>query len=269
MKLKFLFFFWALVYTVYTEAARIDTLQIKSRSMNKEVEVVVISPDSNTEKYPVVYLLHGYDGNARTWINIKPDLPRIADRDSILFVCPDGNNSWYWDSPEDTLSRYETFVSEELIMHIDKVYPTKKSRTARAIVGLSMGGHGAMWLSFRHKDLFGAAGSTSGGVDIRPFPENWDLKKLLGEQTSNKKRWDEFTVINQLKRIKSGELALIIDCGYDDFFFKVNNDFHQKLLENKIDHDFLVRPGGHTSQYWNNSIGYQILFFKEYFDRNK
>ena len=41
-----------------------------------------------------------------------------------------------------------------------------------------MGGHGAMWLGIRHKDVFGAAGSTSGGVDIRPFPQNWSMNKM-------------------------------------------------------------------------------------------
>ena len=35
--------------------------------------------------------------------------------------------------------------------------------------------------TIRHKDVFGAGGSTSGGVDIRPFPNNWEMKKQLGE----------------------------------------------------------------------------------------
>ena len=48
-----------------------------------------------------------------------------------------------------------------------------------------MGGHGALWLAIRHQDIFGAAGSTSGGVDIRPFPDNWDMKKQLGEYKNN------------------------------------------------------------------------------------
>ena len=50
-----------------------------------------------------------------------------------------------------------------------------------------MGGHGAMWNAIRHKDTFGAGGSTSGGVDIRPFPLNWDMSKQLGEFAYNKK----------------------------------------------------------------------------------
>jgi len=97
------------------------------------------------------------------------------------------------------------------------------------IVKLSMGGHGAMWLGIRHKDVFGAAGSTSGGVDIRPFPKNWSMNKQLGELASNKRIWDEHTVVNQLDKIQNGDLALIIDCGEDDFFLNVNKDFHDRL----------------------------------------
>lgn len=51
--------------------------------MNREVKVVYILPDKvvagNPQACPVIYLLHGYGGNARTWIGVKPELPRIAD----------------------------------------------------------------------------------------------------------------------------------------------------------------------------------------------
>ena len=146
---------------------------------------------------PTIYLLHGYGGNAKTWIDIKPNLPQIADEKGIIFVCPDGKNSWYWDSPINPSFRYETFISSELVKYIDEHYKTIADRKGRAITGLSMGGHGAMWNAIRHKDTFGAGGSTSGGMDIRPFPKNWDMSKQLGEYESNKEVWDNHTVINQ------------------------------------------------------------------------
>ena len=90
----------------------------------------------------------------------------------MIIVCPDGGfGSWYWDSPVDAGSQYETYVSNELVTWIDSKYKTIKTRKGRAITGLSMGGQGALYLAFRHQDIFGAAGSMSGGVDIRPFPE--------------------------------------------------------------------------------------------------
>ena len=269
MKTKIFFLLLIVFFTLSLQAAVVDTVNVHSNMMNKDVQTVVILPKNGKTTAPVIYLLHGHGGNAKTWISIKPDLPEIADQYGIMFVCPDGKNSWYWDSPVDSSYRYETFISKELIDYIDTNYPTIKDRTGRAISGLSMGGHGAMWLSFRHKDIFGAAGSTSGGVDIRPFPNNWNMSEKLGKESENQEVWDNHTAINQIDRLKNGDLAIIIDCGYSDFFFEVNNDFHKKLLKYKIDHDFLVRPGAHNGDYWRNSIDYQILFFKNYFNKRK
>lgn len=267
----FLFVFLLQAAAICVQAARVDTVFVKSSSMNKEVEVVYILPDKSVagspQACPVVYLLHGYGGNAHTWLGLKPELPRIADERGIIFVCPDGENSWYWDSPKDASYRYETFISSELVDYTDVHYATVAQKRARAISGLSMGGHGALWNAIRHKDVFGAAGSMSGGVDIRPFPENWEMKKQLGELAANKEVWDSHTVINQVGKLANGDLALIIDCGESDFFLEVNKALHGRLLENKIDHDFITRPGGHTGGYWNNSVDYHILFFSKFFSR--
>lgn len=217
---------------VMLQAARVDTVLVRSAAMNKDVKVVYVLPDKAIGKQacPVVYLLHGYGGNARSWVQLKPELPQMADEKGIIFVCPDGKNSWYWDSPENPAYRYETFVTSELVKYTDGNYATIPDRKARAISGLSMGGHGALWSAIRHKDVFGAAGSMSGGVDIRPFPQNWEMNKQLGEFAANKASWDAHTVVNQLDKIVNGDLALIIDCGEADFFLEVNKDLHNRLL---------------------------------------
>ena len=252
------------------QAAQVDTLLVRSESMNKDIKVVAIRPDKAVkgEKCPVIYLLHGHGGHAKTWIDVRPDLPKIADRDGIIFVCPDGNrDSWYWDSPVVPESRYETFISKELIEYTDKNLNAIPDRSKRAITGLSMGGHGAMWNAIRHQDVLGAVGTTSGGMDIRPFPNSWGMKKYLGERDENLDVWNNHTVINQLDRLKDGALAIIIDCGVDDFFFGVNKAVHERLLQQKVGHDFIARPGAHNGAYWKNSIGYQIKFFKKFFEK--
>lgn len=250
-------------------AAKVDTLLVKSPSMNKEIEVVVVSPDvADTKACPVIYLLHGYGGNARTWIGIS-DLPKIADEKGLFFVCPDGKNTWYWDSPLNADVRYETFISNELVSYVDSHYKTVADRKGRAITGLSMGGHGAMWNGIRHSDVFSAAGSTSGGVDIRPFPKNWEMSIQLGEKDQYPDNWERGTVINLVPTLKKGQIALIFDCGDSDFFLEVNKNYHEALLKQGIDHDFITRPGNHDSHYWNNSIDYQILFFYKHFRKTK
>jgi len=253
-------------------AGPVDTILVHSNAMNKDIKCVIIRPSKKTgpgEHWPVVYLLHGYSGNYAQWIQTAPQLAQEATTDGILFVCPDGGyDSWWFDSPTDPKIRYETFVTTELIPYIDTHYPTRADNAHRAITGLSMGGHGALYLAIRHRALFGAAGATSGGVDFTPFPNNWGIKKDLGDFASHKDNWENNTVTHAADDLRNGELHLIFDCGTGDFFLAVNRNLHQKLLDKKIDHDYIERPGGHDHDYWNNSIDYQVVYFMKYFNRN-
>ena len=63
--------------------------------------------------------------------------------------------------------------------------------------------------------------------------------------------------------------AIAFDCGESDFFIEVNRALHARLLSLGIDHDFTTRPGGHTDQYWSNSLDYQLLFFQKFFNPEK
>lgn len=123
-----------------------------------------------------------------------------------------------------------------------------------------------MRLGLLHPDLFGAAGSMSGGLDIRPFPGRWELDRLLGRQSESSENWERMTPINLIAQLDPARTpALIIDCGYDDFIFEVNRAFHRELRRRGIPHDFCVRPGGHELSYWANAIDYQMLFFSKFF----
>ncbi|MDB9821590.1 esterase family protein [Flavobacteriaceae bacterium] len=254
-------------------ANSIDTLMVVSKSMNKVISNIIIKPESYNPKsvsYPVLYLLHGAGGDFTSWTTNVPSLKKYADMYNILIVCPDGGStSWYLDSPIDKEMKYETYISKELVDAIDKKYKTIPEKTARAITGLSMGGHGAFYLSFKHQDIWGAAGSMSGGLDIRPFPNGWDLPKRLGSYSDHQEYWEENTVINLVNRIKANDLKLIFDCGINDFFYEVNEKLHQKLTERNIPHDYIIRPGDHNWNYWANAIKYQLLFFSDYFDSQK
>lgn len=267
------FFIFSIFILQPAQAAKVDTVETYSSSMGKKIKAVVITPDAYAtikKEIPVVYLLHGYSGNFADWITNVPAIKNAADVYNFIIVCPDGNyNSWYFDSPVDKTSKYETYVSGELVRWIDQNYKTTKNRSGRAITGLSMGGHGALYLAFKHQDVFGAVGSMSGGVDLRPFPNNWDLPAKLGEYARFPERWEKNSVINMLYLLTPGSLKLIIDCGSEDFFFKVNQNLHEKLLERNIPHDFITRPGGHSWDYWSNSINYQLLFMSRFFNSAK
>ena len=97
-------------------ASTSDTITLYSQFLKKESKLVVITPTSNSpyskdqksQKYPVVYLLHGYSGNYSNWLKDAPQLNAKADELGIIIVTPDGGfGSWYFDSPIDSSIQYE------------------------------------------------------------------------------------------------------------------------------------------------------------------
>ena len=267
--LKFFgFLLLSILYLQNSHAAIVDTVITYSPSMKKNIKAVVITPDNYAAKnaFPVVYLLHGHGGNYTDWVIKAKGFEKAADLYQLIIVCPDGNNSWYWDSPVDSNYKYETYISKELVNWVDANYKTIKDKKARGITGLSMGGHGGLYLSLKHQDVFGAGGSMSGGVDIRPFPNNWDMASRLGKLSDKPETWEKYTVVNLLHLYKPNSIALIIDCGTGDFFFAVNEYLHQQLLYRNIAHEYIVRPGAHNWSYWINAVQYQLLFMSNYFN---
>lgn len=252
------------------EQPQAQVIEVKSEKMNRTIKCTVVVPeqyfdlDLQDDQYPVLYLLHGAGGDYTIWTT-KANLDDLASDYSTIIVCPDGQDSWYVDSPIDPSFQFETFVSKELIKHIDTHYRTLRSPGFRAITGLSMGGHGALFLGFRHPDVFGSCGSMSGGVDITKFPGRWKIDLRLGKYEDNKQVWANHAVINQIDRIDP-EQNIIIDDGVDDFFYDVNMTLHKALLERKVKHDYITRPGAHTWTYWVNALDYHMLFFAKAFD---
>jgi S-formylglutathione hydrolase FrmB len=252
-------------------AATVDTVEVYSKVMHKSFKCVVIKPQLYKKeelRFPVVYLLHGYGGWYSNWIIRVPQLNDYADKYNIIIVCPDGGpSSWYFDSPLDSSMRYETYIGEEVPAFIDKRYHTIKDRNARAITGLSMGGHGALFIAFRHAGDFGACGSISGGVDLNSSKNKYDIQKRIGDTIKYADNWTNYSVKKVVEQYPKDSLAIIMDCGLSDAFFKDNRSLHEKMLALKIPHDYIERPGKHEWPYWRNSIEYHLLFFNKYFDK--
>jgi S-formylglutathione hydrolase FrmB len=262
--------FVLLLCCLRANAAKIDTVLTHSNSMHKDIKAVVITPDAykRHNKYPVIYLLHGFSGNYTDWISKVPAIAQLADEYHTIIVCPDGNYAgWYFNSPVNKDMNYETYIADELVGYIDTHYATITDRSGRAITGLSMGGHGALYLAIRHQNTFGAAGSMSGCVDLPLFSKRYGLSQVLGEYDSNPQRWKDNSVTYIVENLQPNALSLIFDCGYSDDFYASNLAMHQKMIEKHIPHDFIARTGGHSWEYWGNSIVYQVLFFSRYFNQ--
>lgn len=251
-----------------------DTIEVMSQAMGRNIKNVITLPNvyftQDDAQFPVLYLLHGAFGCYNDWSK-KANLHSLADRYGVIIVCPDGQDSWYFDSPIDPTMQFETYVSKELVNYIDSHYRTYANRYMRAITGLSMGGHGALFLAWRHPDVFWSCGSMSGNMDITPYPDKWHIKDRLGEQAGNEQRWRDHAVCNLVDLLKNCPLQpaqnIIIDDGLNDIFIQNNIALHEKLIEAGIDHDFTVRPGRHSWDYWVNSLDYHMMFFFKAFVR--
>ena len=257
--------------TITSQAATVKEVKIYSDAMDKEIPATLILPDAYSQSethFPVTYLLHGAGGSYQDWT--RTDIKQLADEYKMIIVCPDGGKtSWYFDSPIDPSYQYETHVASECVSYIDSHYRTLDDPKFRAIGGLSMGGHGALYLAIRNQDVFSIAIALSAGVDIRPFPNNWDIKKRLGTIEENPEAWKANTVINLAKELNNQGLFIIIDCGQGDFFLKVNRALHQQLLDDGIEHSYEENPGAHNWDYWKAAIVRQLPVVAEQFEAAK
>lgn len=267
-------------------SAKVDTIDVPSARMNRTLRAAVVLPDryrKAKQPFPVLYLLHGGTGSFRDWLTKTADktlLHRLADQYNLIIVTPDGDpTSYYFDSPLVENSQFETFVSKELIDRIDTTYRTVRDRKGRLIAGLSMGGHGAMYIASRHPDLYAAAGSMSGVMNIntatwkvpadfaRSRAENF--VKLLGPPKEGDTPYPGYTMVTLADQLKANNLPLIFDIGVDDFLIEGNRELHRRLVDNKTPHDYTERPGAHTWEYWENALPYQLLFFNKILKTNQ
>jgi enterochelin esterase-like enzyme len=213
--------------------------------MERDIPVSIVLPSGyNLEAkmhYPSVYVLHGANGSGQK--NASASVIRqLVDKYGFIAVCPDGGKtSWWLDSPIDPKYQYETFVVREVVPYVDANYKTVAGRSKRAIMGGSMGGHGACYLGMRHKDIFGAIGNIYGGVDLVPWSwsSGWEIDKRLGPRDANMTSWEEHSVINVAKSLKNGEVELVSVVGTEDFFLGCNRQLHELLSANGVAHTYV------------------------------
>lgn len=234
---------------------------VKSKLMNKKIPVSVILPDtySSSKKYPTIYTLHGWSGSNKNFYEKTP-VGELADKYDVVFVSPDGGyDSWYIDTDK---SKYESFISKELVEFMNKNYSVLDKKEKRAITGLSMGGFGALYIGIKHQDVFGNVASMSGGVNLEQYKYNWGINKVV------KANYSDYNIKDIAHMLLGTKSNILFDCGYDDFFISANRELHKKLLDLNVAHDYIERPGAHNWDYWKNSIKYHTLFFTENFNKN-
>ena len=282
--MKNLFLLLLLFPSILVAQGRVDTIAVYSPSMKKTLKAAISFPsgyENGESRYPVVYLLHGGSGAFSDWhqkVTENGIVNQMAEEHKVLIVTPGvGPASYYYDSPLLDSVRYETYMIQELIPFIDKNYRTLAQKESRAITGLSMGGHGAITLAAKHPTLFIAAGSMSGvmnidtdlwkvGEDFRSLRKKGQIE-MLGAINYQGPLFNPYTAVGLVDQLKNQKVSLIIDCGVDDFLIETNRQMHSLLMEKKVAHEYIERPGAHTWNYWTEALPVQFFFLSKYLKR--
>jgi len=130
------------------------------------------TPQGQTKRYPVLYLLHGSPGSDKDWFSGgKADqsadtLIALGKIPELIMVLPDGNGRQglptEWGNTYDHQQNMETYVASDLVKYVDAKYRTLPQPADRGIGGNSMGGFGAMNIAIHHPDVFGFVISLGG-----------------------------------------------------------------------------------------------------------
>ena len=240
---------------------RVETVQFKSDLIGKTLPYSVVLPPGyglitgRNVRYPALYLLHGWNGHYSSWLE-RTSLAQYAAQYQLIIVTPEGDNGWYTDSMSVASNKYETYFLQELIPDVDRRYRTIKSRAGRAVVGVSMGGYGALKFGFKYPDQFTFAGSMSGALDAATRTDDASIMQTFGPLNSSTRAAND---LNKLARdFPSNRLGALpffyLDCGTDDPWLTSNRELANIFLEQKIVHEYRQLPGGHIWPYWDKQV---------------
>ena len=266
-------------------ASRVVADSLESRILGATVHCNVYLPegfDKSTDRYPVIYLLHGLTDTWEGWQK-KGQMKGIADElmasgESAKAVIimpnaggPDPRKVWngYFNMPG---WNYEDFFFQELIPVLEARYRCGGDKGHRAVMGLSMGGGGSVVYCQRHPDLFSSCYAMSAWLDNK----TGDVS--LGNTEPNK-----FTILCDAVREHSAidfidnadQTALdalrsvkwFIDCGDDDFLLKLSVDLYFKMRARGVPAEFRVRNGAHTWEYWHQALRLALPFASRNFEK--
>lgn len=246
-------------------------MNFRSEALRQGVTVNIILPENRgKDKFKTLWLLHGLSDDNTTWMR-KTSVERYALEYDIAVVMPCVDRSWYTDTANGR--NYFTFVTQELpklMAHYFKGYRSDKEYNL--IMGLSMGGYGALKATFTYPEKYGFCASFSGALDIACQNTTFDLNEWRGIFGF------ELNCAADLKGTKHDLFALAKEskdlpyiymwCGTEDFFIDVNRKFSAHLSELGINHTFNTSEGIHFWNYWDIHLKNALDYWHENFEKN-
>jgi enterochelin esterase-like enzyme len=237
------------------EHGKTETVEYDSKVSGGSRKMVVYTPPgySRTEKYPVLYLLHGIGGDHNEWPRggkvglILDNL--IAQKKAVpmLVVMPNGRASGASANAGGRGGAFQDFgtfdknLLGDIIPYIESHYSVKADREQRALAGLSMGGGQSLNFGLAYLDTFAWVGGFSSA------PNTKQPASLLK---------DPAEAAPKLK-------LLWVACGDQDGLIRISTNVHKMLVEKNIPHVYRILPGGkHDFKVWKNELYYfaQVAF---------
>jgi endo-1,4-beta-xylanase len=202
--------------------------------------------EEGTRRYPVIYWLHGMNGNQRSVATVfLPHVDKAMCQDTLLRAIVIGVNgmvnSFYCDHANGKRP-VESVIIKDLIPHVDKTYRTIARREGRVIQGYSMGGYGAAHLGFKYPELFGSVVVDAGALHRGELAlRDPNLKEAFGDQDRFLAEHPTQLVTKNADKIRA-RTNIRIGVGNDDVLLPRNRELHELLDQLKIEHQFEVVP---------------------------
>lgn len=210
--------------------------------------------ETSGKRYPVLYLLHGMGGDEEAWISlgrtaqILDNLIAQGKAKPMIVVMPNGNASQEaapgessrgmvpptMQLPKTMEGSYEQ-AFPEIVKFIDKNYRTIKSKSGRAIAGLSMGGFHSLHISKQYPDMFNYIGLFSAAI----MP-NKEVSSPIYENMEGKLK----------VQFDKNPALYWIAIGKTDFLYKANEEYRKLLDEKGYKYTYYESDEGHIWKNW-------------------
>jgi enterochelin esterase-like enzyme len=230
-------------------AGRVEQRTYASATAGGEQRYRIYLPpgyDETDQRYPVLYLLHGWPYDEAHWDGLGAN--QVADAGiqagtwpPFIIVLPGGGEYLYVGTSGGDQS-FEGQVILDLMPHVDATYRTWGNREGRAIGGISRGGVWALEIAFMHPDLFAAVGGHSPALSLNLAPPPYDPFYLLVEPGV-------------------ASLRIYLDAGDADWARTSTQGLHEALDKQGIAHEYVVRSGTHANDLWAANIAEYLAFY--------
>ncbi len=198
------------------------------------------------EKYPVIYLLHGFGNNNMQWTGYT-NVEMYAEENRIAIVNMAAENKAYAKVGGDDFFR---FVEEELQEFVTNMFPISDKPEDTYIAGLSMGGYGALLHGLSHPEKYNAIGGFSAGIEINP---KTFLSGIAGQQV-NEEVQDEYN-LHVLAKSGKNLPKIYMSCGDKDALYESDHNFYEELKSAGADVTWSETAGrGHEWRFWDEQI---------------